>query len=343
MTVRRYGTLPDGAPVQAARLGRPGGLEVEVLEYGATLASLRAPVHGGAAIETLLGFADLEGWLDDRAYHGRLIGRVSNRIAGARFELDGEVRRTVANEGPNTLHGGAVGWSGRLWRLVEATPDRVVMGYVSPDGEEGFPGEVRAQVAFCVSGDTLEIVWEAQAQAPTPLAMTQHPYFNLSGRPRTVILDHTLQVAADAITPVRPGLIPTGERLPVERTPFDLRTPRRIGDCLAMQHQQLVLPRGYDMNWALDPDRDGPAAVLRSPESGLSLEIGTDQPGLQVYSGQGLGHPFVPHGAVVLEPQAYPDAVNQPDFPGVVLRPGERYRRWARYRFTAGAPGAEEG
>ena len=344
MSVRRYGVMPDGSPVQAARLGRPGGLEVEVLEYGATLASLRAPVHAGAPVETLLGFPDLEGWLDDAAYHGRVIGRVSNRIGGARFELDGEVRRTVANEGANTLHGGVVGWSGRLWRIVEETPDRVALGYVSPDGEEGFPGEVRAQVAFALAGDdTLEIAWEAQADAPTPLAMTQHPYFNLSGHPRTVILDHTLRIAAEAITPVRPGLIPTGELLPVERTPFDLRRARRIGDCLAMQHQQLVLPRGYDMNWALDAGREGPAAVLRSPESGLSLEIDTDQPGLQVYSGQGLGHPFVPHGAVVLEPQAFPNAVNTLAFPGVILQPGERYRRWARYRFVAGPPGAEGG
>lgn len=342
-TVRAYGVLPDGRPVRAARLGGPGGLEVEVLEYGALLASLRAPAaDGSGAVETLLGFGDLDGWTDDRAYHGRAIGRVANRIAGARFELDGESYRTTANEGPNTLHGGAVGWSGRLWTLECAEPRRAVLTYRSPDGEEGFPGAVDAAVTFSLVDDqVLEIVWEAQTDLPTPLAMTHHPYFNLSGRARTSVLDHTLQVAAQAVTPVRPGLIPTGELLAVERTPFDLRTPRRLGDMLAMQHQQLVIPRGYDLNWVLEPERDRAAAVavLRSPLSGVSLHLSTDQPGLQVYSGQGLGHPFVPHGALVLEPQDFPDAVNTPAFPPVILRPGETYRRWARYRFAADAPG----
>lgn len=344
MDVRAYGVLPDGRPVRAARLGGPGALQIEVLEYGATLASLRAPtLGGGGPVETLLGFADLDGWVDDRDYHGRAIGRVSNRIAGARFELDGEPYRTVANQGGNTLHGGAVGWGGRLWTLESADARRAVLSYRSPDGEEGFPGAVDALVTFSlVADDALEIVWEARTDRPTPLAMTHHPYFNLSGRPRTPVLDHILQVAAQAVTPVKPGLIPTGEFLAVERTPFDLREPRRLGDVLSLQHQQLVIPRGYDLNWVLDADRDpgAEAAVLRSPQSGVSLHLSTDQPGLQVYSGQGLGHPFVPHGALVLEPQDFPNAVDTPAFPPVILRPGERYRRSALYRFAAGEPGA---
>lgn len=347
--VRPYGTLPDGRAVRAVRLGRPGGLEVEVIEYGASLASLRVPDRAGAMVETLLGPSDLQGFLNDRDFHGRLIGRVSNRIAGARFELDAETFRVAANQGPNTLHGGVVGWGGRLWRLEEAEAERAVFSYVSPDGEEGFPGEVRARVTFALARDTaLDITWEAEAARATPLAMTHHPYFNLSGRARTPILDHTLQVRAQAVTPVRAGLIPTGELLPVERTPFDLRRPQRIGDRLAMQHQQLVIARGYDLNWVLDPDAthgvDGPAAaVLRSPETGVELSISTDQPGLQIYSGQMLGHPYVPHGALALEPQDFPNAVNTPAFPSVVLRPGEHYRRSARYDFRAGAPGPAEG
>ena len=345
--VRAYGVLSDGRAVRAVRLGRAGGVEVELLEYGAIVASLRAPVAQGEPIETLLGFPQLQGWVDDRDFHGRLIGRVANRIAAARFELDGESYHLVANQGPNTLHGGAVGWGGRLWTLEDAGPDHAVMSYVSPDGEEGFPGRVEARVEFTLEGDhTLHIVWEAATDRPTPFALTHHPYLNLSGRARTPILDHTLQVAAHAVTPVRAGLIPTGERLPVERTPFDLRRPRRIGDALAMQHPQLVLPRGFDLNWVLDAeacagDAQGPAAaVLRSPQSGVELTLFTDQPGLQVYSGQGLGHPFIPHGALVLEPQDFPNAVNTPAFPSVILRPGEAYRRQARYRFAATAPGA---
>ena len=198
-------------------------------------------------------------------------------------------------------------------------------------------------VTFALVGDhALEITWEARTDRPTPLAMTHHPYFNLSGRPRTPVLDHTLQVASEAVTPVRAGLIPTGALLPVERTPFDLRSARRLGDVLSQQHQQLVIPRGYDLNWVLDAGRDPAEEVveLRSPESGVSLHLSTDQPGLQIYSGQGLGHPFVPHGALVLEPQDFPDAVNTPAFPPVVLRPGGTYRRWARYRFAAGEPAA---
>lgn len=346
--VRRYGELPDGRPVRAARLGWEGGLQVEVLEYGAALSSILAPTRAGPPVETVLGFPDLQGWLDDRSYHGRLVGRVANRIAGAAFELDGQTWRTTANEGPNTLHGGAIGWGGRLWTLEAADARRAVLAYFSPDGEEGFPGEVRARVELeLVADDTLEITWEARVDRSTPVAMTHHPYFNLSGLPRTPVLDHMLEVAAEAVTPVRPGLIPTGELLPVERTPFDLRRPRRLGDALSMQHQQLVIPRGYDLNWALRPevaegyDAAVPAAVLRSPESGVVLELSTDQPGLQVYSGQGLGFPFVPHGAVVLEPQDFPNAVNVPAFPSPLVEPEAPYRRRARYRFSAGPSGGE--
>ena len=347
--VRTYGELPDGRPVRAVRLGGPGGIEAEVLEYGATLSSLRAPVQGAAeSIETLLGFPDLQGYLNDRDYHGRVVGRVANRIAAARFELDGETYRLAASQGPNTLHGGVVGWSGRLWRLEEASAERAVFSYVSPDGEEGFPGEVRARVSFDVSGGTMDIVWEAEAGRATPVSMTHHPYFNLSGRPRAAVLDHSLQVRGSAICPVRAGLIPTGELMPVEHTPFDLRRPAVVGERLAMQHQQLVVARGFDHNWALDPEASRglageEAAVLRSPDTGLELHLSTDQPGLQVYSGQMLGHPFIPHGALVLEPQGFPNAVNTPAFPSTILRPGERYRHSLRYRFVAGAPGAARG
>ncbi|MBE7216933.1 MAG: galactose mutarotase [Caulobacteraceae bacterium] len=339
--VQRLGETPDGSAVHKVRLGGADGLSVELLDFGATLAAIHAPAASGPPIQVLLGYDDLQGWLDDRNYHGRVVGRVANRIAGARFDLDGETYRLTANQGPNTLHGGAVGWGGRPWRIEDASAERAILAYVSPDGDEGFPGEVRARVAFrLLGGDTLEIAWEARAERPTPVAMTHHPYFNLTGRPRTPVLDHTLQVAAQAVLPVRPGLIPTGETLEVERTPFDLRSPRRLGDVLAMQHPQLVIPRGYDLTWVLDPDRgEAPAAVLRAPETGLELHLSTDQPGLQVYSGQGLGHPFAPQGAVALEPQDFPNAVNTPAFPSVILRPGERYLRRARYRFLAGAPG----
>ncbi|HTI66966.1 MAG TPA: aldose epimerase family protein [Caulobacteraceae bacterium] len=333
-----FGTLVDGRAVHCVRLAWPGGLAVEILDYGAIVRSLRAPAASGA-VETVLGFGELAAYEADRGYQGCVVGRCANRIADARFAIDGEAFHVTANEVPNTLHGGAVGFGRRLWTF--GTPDgrTVTLTYRSPDGEEGFPGEVAAQVAFTLTGpDTLGIVWSARTSAPTPVNLTHHLYFNLSGDPTLPALDHSLAIAAESITPTRPDLIPTGGLLAVEGTPFDLRTPRTLGEALARTHPLLAIGGGYDHNWVLRPGT-GPAATLSCPRTGLSLGLATDQPGLQVYSGQGLAAPFAAHGGIALEPQGFPDAVNQPGFPSVVLRPGAVYRRRAVYRFTAGLPG----
>jgi aldose 1-epimerase len=330
-----FGTLEDGRPATAVRLGWPGGLEVEVLDYGAIVRSLRAPTAAGP-VETVLGFDSLEAYVADRAYQGCVVGRCANRIDGARFAIDGETFRVTANEGPNCLHGGALGFGRRLWRFEAPASDgrSAALTYRSPDGEEGFPGQVDARIEFTLTAaDTLVIAWAAQADRPTPVNLSHHLYFNLSGDPATPLLDHSLMIAAEAITPVRPDLIPTGALLPVEGTAFDLRTPRPIGEALAQGHPQLALGGGYDHNWALRPQA-GPAVRLRSPRTGLEMSLSTDQPGLQVYSGQGLTAPFAAHGGIALEPQGFPDAVNIPAFPDVVLRPGRTYRRHAAYRFA---------
>lgn len=329
---KEFGVLVDGRPVRSATLEWHAGLTVEVLEYGAAVRSLRVPTRRGP-VETVLGFPTLAGYEADPAYQGVVVGRVANRIGGAGFGIDDERYRLTANEGPNTLHGGSLGLSKRLWRIVETDRRRVVMAYTSPDGEEGFPGALAARVVFTLTGpDTLEIAWEARSDRPTPVNLTHHLYFNLSGEPGRDVLDHVLAIRAGAITPVRPDLIPTGERLAVDGTPFDLRRARRLGEALSHGHPQLAIGGGYDHNWVL-ASGDGPDLVLRSPETDLSLFVTTDQPGVQIYSGQGLRLPFAPHAGLAIEPQNFPNAVNQRGFPDTILRPGERYRRFAHYRF----------
>lgn len=303
-------------------------LSLELLDRGATIQRLRV---GG--IPVVLGFEDPADYAADRSYQGCVIGRVANRIGGARFTLDGAEHRVRANEGANCLHGGVRGFDKRDWRLVGHGERNAAYVHVSEDGEEGFPGRLETVVRFTLDQGDLAIAYEARCDRPTPISLTHHLYFNLAGA--GTILEHELMAAAEAYTPVRPDLIPTGALATVEGTPFDLRAPRRIGDALAQPHPQTALCGGFDHNWAL-VDGDGPALMLASPESGVRMTLFTDQPGLQLYSSQGLGPPFPRHGGLVIEPQGFPDAVNQPGFPPVILRPGEVYRRHILYRFELG-------
>lgn len=333
--LKPFGTLGDGRPVQVATLSRPGGLTVEVLDYGAIVRRLCVPTPSGP-IETVLGFADIADYEADAGYQGAVVGRFANRIAGARFVIDGEVFRVTANEGANCLHGGRPGFDKRLWRFEEVTETSAVLSYRSPKGEEGFPGALAAFVRLALTADdALEIVWQARSTRPTPVNLTHHLYFNLSGRRGGDVLEHELRIKASAMTPVRPDLIPTGALAPVEGTPFDLRAGRAIGALIGQPDPQLAFGGGIDHNWVLD-EGPGPQVQLRSPETGLSLSIDTDQPGVQVYSGQGLKAPFAPYAGLALEPQTFPDAMNQPGFPDPVLRPEELYRRRATYRFQSG-------
>ena len=337
--LRRIGTARDGALVEAAVLERPGGLHAVVWSRGAMLASLTVPLTGGRRAEVLQAPADLAAAEADPAYHDLVIGPVANRIDGARFTVDGRTSQLAPNEGPNLLHSGAIGWSAAPWRFTAVEPHRCVLEHDAP-AAGGYPAGVRARVTVSLpADDTLELVWEAEVSAPAPVAMTHHLYFNLSAGAEREITGHELQVAADAFTPVGPGLIPTGELRPIDGTPFDLRRPRRIGEVVAAADPQLALGGGgFDLNWALD--RTAPEALrLRSPASGLELRIATDQPGLQLYTGQTLKAPWPRFGAMAIEPQDFPDAVNRPEFPPVVVRPGAPYRRHARYHFVAGAAG----
>lgn len=319
----RFGTLPDGREVHVLRLGGDG-LALEVLDYGAIVRSLRV---GGT--EVVLGFGAIDAYVDDRGYQGCVVGRCANRIAGGRFEIDGQAFQAEVNEGANTLHGGPVGFGRRLWGFERWDETSATLSYRSPAGEEGFPGQLDARIRFRVGGSAVEITWMAQASRATPCNLTHHLYFNLSGDPATPALDHALEIEADAITPVGADLIPTGALMPVEDTPFDLRQARPIGEIVVQDDPQIGLAGGIDHNWALSG-----GARLSCPRTGLAMTLTTDQPGLQVYSGQGLTAPFAAHGGIALEPQGFPDAPNHPAFPGVILRPGQTYRRRAVYRFS---------
>jgi aldose 1-epimerase len=333
--IRSFGALEDGRPIEAVTLGEPGSLQVEVLTYGAILRRLIFPV-GGVRRDLILNFDRLEHYERDRAYVGSLVGRFGNRIAGSRFPLDGKTHTVTANEGVNHLHGGALGFGKRVWRVLEADErgHRVVLGLRSPDGEEGYPGNLDATVELTVSPRALAIVLRARSDAPTPVNLTYHPYFNVSGDPMQSATDQWLRIPASHYLPVAAGLIPTGEIAPVEGTTFDFRARRRLRPPETSAHPQLELGGGYDHCWVLDKNADC-ACELSSPNRDLTLAI-SGGPGLQFYNGQFLSktHPALGHG-VILEPQGFPNAPNTPGFPNAILRPGETYRAEFTYRLDA--------
>ena len=331
--MRSFGLLRDGRSVEAITLRNGRGLELEVLTYGAILRRLSYPVKGRRR-ELILHFDRLEHYESDRAYVGPMVGRFGNRIANAAFTLDGRKHKVTANEGANHLHGGALGFGKRLWRVLDVTETkgpRILLGYVSPDGEEGFPGELETTVEFNVGTNVLDIEITAHSDAPTPVNLTYHPYFNLAGKFSAPVTDHFLRIPASYYLPVRAGLIPTGELAPVTNTPFDFREARPLAPPPASANVQLKLAGGYDHCWALDADADC-ACELQSPTRDLSLTMRGSGPGLQFYNGQFLArtHPAIGNG-LILEPQGFPNAVNEAKFPPAILRPGEMYRAHIEY------------
>lgn len=342
LTVSPFGAGPEGRDCRRFGL-RDGHVEVDLTDYGATLVAVRAPDRDGRMADVLLGHDDLAGYLDPANPHlGATIGRVANRIGGARFSLDDHTFTLAANHGPHHLHGGEAGaLDNVVWDVVSAADDHVEFAVVSPDGDEGYPGRLEVGVRFELADGRLSLDFRARTDAPTPVNLTSHGYFNLGGEPAGRIDDHELQVHAAAYTPVDGELIPTGEVAEVAGTPLDLRAPTRVADALAAQADDPV--GGFDHNYVVDgaPGRLRPAARVVHPPSGRSLELLTDQPGVQVYTGNMLdgsvvgrgGVAYARHTAFCLEPQGFPDAVNQPTFPSIVLRPGEEYRHRSVYVF----------
>jgi len=344
----RAEALPDGRSVQIFELVSPSGVRVELLEVGAVISRIQAPDRDGALADVVLGYESAARYLENPSYFGCAVGRVANRIAGARFELDGKTYQLAANDGPNHLHGGPGGFCKVLWHgeaVDSASGAAVRFSYTSPDGEEGYPGTLQASVTYTLDAEGgLRLDYEATTDAPTPVNLTNHSYFNLAGAGSGTILDQVLELRASRYTPVDETLIPTGELAPVAGTPFDFTTPTAIGERIDQVPGGGTNPGGYDHNWVLDSE-DGSLALagrLEDPASGRVMEFLTTQPGVQFYSGNfldgslsGRGGAYVQHAALCLETQHFPDSIHQPDFPSVVLRPGETFKSSTVYRFSA--------
>jgi aldose 1-epimerase len=344
-----FGALPDGRTVEAFTLVNAHGIELRAITYGGIIVSLKTPDRDGSQADIVLGFDSLAGYLPNASYVGAIIGRFANRIARGRFTLDATTYQLATNNGTNHLHGGVRGFDQAVW---QGTPFRnddgvgVLLTHTSPDGDEGFPGRLHVRVTYTLTaGDELVVDYAATSDKPTPVNFTQHTYFNLAGAGSRDILDHRLTIDADAYTPVDAGLIPTGERVPVAGTPFDFRTPTAIGARIDAGHPQLRHGSGYDHNFVLNhAGKDGGlvhAARLVEPASGRTLDISTTEPGLQVYSGNGLdgslrgkgGHPYRRRCGLALETQHFPDSPNQPGFPSTILRPGREYQSRTVFAF----------
>lgn len=341
-----FGHLADGTPVEAFTMELPGVARVRVSAYAGAVLSIHVPDRDGRMGDVVLGFDTLDDYLADESFQGALIGRSGNRIACGRFTLDGHGHQLLINNDPNHLHGGPRGFHKRLWAAETVQTSEgagVRLRLTSEDGDQGYPGTVDVTVTYLLTTEgALRVEYDAVTDAPTPVNLTQHTYFNLTADPRREILGHRLRLNADAITPVDATLIPTGELMPVDETAFDFRDEQPIGARVDADDEQLRHAGGYDHNFAL---RGGGtlslAARVHEPESGRVLEVHTTQPGIQFYSGNFLDGTTVGKGAIAyahrtglcLEPQAYPDAPNHPHFPSTILRPGERYSSLIVYRF----------
>jgi aldose 1-epimerase len=343
-----FGATPDGAAVELFTLTNPNGIEIRAMTYGGIILSLRTPDREGVLGDIVLGYDDLQGYLDVTPYFGSLIGRYGNRIGGAEFTIGEETYALAANDGENHLHGGEVGFDKVVWdgeAFDNESGVGVVFSYTSPDGEEGYPGTLAVEVTYTLTpNDELIVDYLATTDKATPVNLTQHSYFNLRDAGASDILGHELMLAADGFTPVDAGLIPTGEIAPVEGTPFDFTTPHTIGERIGADDTQLGFGGGYDHNWVLSGTQvDGMTLAARvfEPTSGRTLEILTTEPAIQFYSGNFLDGTITGKAGVTyqhrtgfcLETQHYPDSPNQPGFPSTILLPGEEYRTRTVFRF----------
>ncbi len=332
-----FGTLSTGEAVTAARLINANGMSVTVLDYGATIQSVIVPDKNGNPVDVVLGYDTVADYEANDGYLGATVGRVANRIGDAAFTLNGTTYRLAKNDGENHLHGGLRGFDKRLWDM-RAEHDRIVCSRLSPDGEEGYPGNLAVTVTFTLTDNgALSITYDADTDADTPVNLTNHSYFNLDGS--ADVLAHRLQVFADRFCENDAGCLPTGRLLEVAGTAFDFRMEKAIGADIGADHEQLRLAGGYDHNFCLTGRR---AAVLCSEVSGICMTVDTDRPGMQVYSSNFLtrragkgGRIMDRRGALCLETQLYPNALALPAFPSPILRAGQHLHTETVYSFTA--------
>lgn len=338
-----FGSTNDGTPVEHFLLRSDSGVEAEILSYGGTLAALRAPDRSGMVGDVVLGFDSLAPYLGFHPHLGSLVGRYANRIAGGCFHLSEHAYTLACNSGIHHLHGGPGGFHRKVWQAQPyETPDgpAIALNYVSPDGEEGYPGNLRVTVRYTLAGNELRIAYTARTDQETVVNLTNHAYFNLAGSGD--ILGHMLEIPASHVVAVDSSLIPTGKLRSVTGTPLDFRTSTTIGARINNDDEQLRYAGGYDHTWVIDktPDELGLAARLSDPASGRVLEVLTTEPGIQFYAGnmmegglvgRGDQH-YMPHSGLCLEAQHFPDSPNQPGFPSTTLLPGATYRQTTIYR-----------
>ena len=345
ITRHAFGTTSDGTTIDRYTLTNTRGLEAEIMTFGGIITALRVPDRNGAPGDVVLGFDTLAPYLRKHPYFGALVGRYANRIANGQFELDGTTYTLAQNDGSNHLHGGPEGFHQKIWAAQPRdTSDgpSLELSLVSPDGEEGYPGNLSVTVVYTLTDQNeLRIDYTATTDQATVLNLTNHSYFNLSGGGD--ILGHEMQLFSSRFIPINDNLIPTGEIRPVEGTPMDFRTPTPIGARIDNDDEQLCNGLGYDHCWVLDkaPDALGHAARAYDPASGRTLDVYTTQPGVQFYSGNMLdgsltgknGQIYAKRTGFCLETEHFPDSPNQPQFPSTVLRPGETYQQTTIFRF----------
>lgn len=342
-----FGKTKDGVAVDCYTLKNRNGVEMKVINYGATIIALKVPDQNGKLDDVVLGFDTLADYETKSPYFGCVVGRYGNRIAKGQFTLNGVAYNLATNNGPNSLHGGLKGFDKVVWQAKElqtVAGPAIVLTHVSKDGDEGYPGNLTMKVVYTLTDrNEVKIDYRATTDKDTVINLTNHSYFNLAGQGHGDILSHEMQINASHFTPVDATLIPTGELRPVKGSPFDFTEPTTIGARIAQNDEQLKFGNGYDHNWVLD--KDGAltlAARVVEPKSGRIMEVCTTEPGIQFYCGNFLdgtltgkaGKVYNFRNGFCLETQHYPDSPNHPNFPPTVLRPGQIYQTTTIYRFS---------
>ena len=334
----------DGIPVKLYALKNKKGMEIAITNYGAKVVSLLVPDKNGDFVDVVLGHSTIDEYLNsEEPYFGAVCGRTGNRIAKGKFTLEGKEYTLAINNGPNNLHGGIKGFNAVVWNVKEFDDSKIVLTYLSKDGEEGYPGNLSTNIIYRLTDDnTLDIEYEAITDKTTIVNLTNHSYFNLSGAGDPTINDHMLKIYADEYLPTDETAIPYGKPELLKGTPMDFSNPQEIGLRIDEPFQQLVWARGYDHTYILNKRAGELALVCSSPKTGIVLETYTTEPGVQMYTGNWMtgnfvakkGQRYPARSAVCFETQHYPDSVNRPEYPTVVLKPSEKFESKTSYKFT---------